>query len=132
METISLIVAWFFIVLIGYFALRMVWCIGQNLYEGLVLRRKLRERLSGMRLEQALERAGSDPTLYLHDKQMHEIEQQMRNCENCQVTETCDGALKANTPAERFNFCPNYVDLFKPNSRTATVQKQATESETNA
>ena len=111
-------------VLVGYFALRMLWCIGQNLYTGLILRRKLRERLSGMPLEQALVRSGSDPTLYLHDKQLHEIEQQMRSCENCKVTETCDTALKTDTPTERFNFCPNYVDLFKPNTGSTDEQKE--------
>ena len=132
METISLIVAWLFIVLLGYFTLRMIWTIGQNLYAGFVVRRKLRERLSGMRLEQALERAGADPTLYLHEKPMHEIEQQMRNCAHCQVTETCDSALKTDVPTERFDFCPNYVDLFKPNTRTASVQKDKTGLETDA
>ena len=117
MEIISLIISLLFVVLFGYFLARMVWSIGRNLMQGLLMRRQLRKRLMGMPLEQALERAGSDPVLYLHDRQIHEIEREMRNCEDCSASHECHAALAADVPTEKFEFCPNYDALFRPKSR---------------
>ena len=116
METISFVVILAFAGLLGWFVLRLVWSIGRNLTRGLVLRRQLGQRLGRMPLKQALERAGADPTLYLHERQLHDIEREMRRCEGCVATEECKSGLDAGLPAEKFDFCPNYDALFKPGS----------------
>ncbi|MBI5462331.1 MAG: hypothetical protein HY941_09120 [Gammaproteobacteria bacterium] len=113
MNTVSLIVALAFAALFTYFLARMVWSIGRNLVHGRMFRRKLRERLAGIPLEQALVRSGTDPDDYLHARQIHNIAQEMRNCTDCQVTSECKEALNEGTPAEEFVFCPNYKALFK-------------------
>ena len=112
-DTISLIVSLAFVALFSYFLARMVWSIGRNLVTGRLFRRRLRERLAGMPLEQALERAGTDPDDYLHARQIHTIEKEMKNCAGCQVTSECNEALDSGTPTEKFEFCPNYKALFK-------------------
>lgn len=114
MEKISLVVIALFALLIAYFSFRVVWVIGRNLVQGMLLRRRMRQRLAGMPLEQALERSGADPTQYLHDRQLHEIESEMRNCEGCKATTECNSAMEDDTPTEKFDFCPNYDALFKP------------------
>lgn len=114
MEILSLIISLLFAVLFGYFLVRMMWCIGDNLIRGRRLRRQLRGQLMGMPLERALEHAGADPDLYLHERQMHQIDREIRNCANCTATQECQGALDANLPIEKFGFCPNYEALFKP------------------
>lgn len=114
METLSLVISLLFVVLFGYFLLRMVWSIGSNLVHGRKLRRQLRGQLMGMPLERVLEHAGADPDLYLHARQMHDIDREMRNCANCTATQECQGALDANASIETFGFCPNYEALFKP------------------
>lgn len=117
METLSLVISLLFVVLFGYFLVRMVWSIGVNLVHGRRLRRKLRQQLMGMPLEQALERAGADPDLYLHERQLHEIDREMRNCAGCSTTRECQTALDTGVPAEKFEFCPNYDALFKPQAK---------------
>jgi hypothetical protein len=114
MEIISLIISLLFVVLFGYFLARMVWSIGRNLWQGLLLRRQLRERLAGIPLERALDRSGRDAAAYLHTRQIHEIEREMRNCESCSASHDCHTALAADVPTEKFDFCPNYDALFKP------------------
>lgn len=117
MEILSLIISLLFVALFGYFLARMVWSIGRNLTQGLLVRRQLRRRLMGMPLEQALERSGSDPVLYLHNRQIHDVEREMRNCEGCRATQECQTALASDVPTEKFEFCPNYDALFKPSSK---------------
>ena len=117
MSTISLVVTLLFGALFAYFIARMVWVIGRNLVQGMLVRRQLRQRLATMPLEQALERSGADPTTYLHDRQIHDIEVQMRNCESCQALDKCSDALATDKPAEQFDFCPNYDALFKPKDK---------------
>jgi len=114
MKTLSLVVALSFAALFGYFVARMAWAIGRNLLHGLTFRRQLHERLNGMPLSRVLARAGSDAVLYLHDRHVHDIERELRNCESCRATSQCRHALQDGTPAERFEFCPNYAALFKP------------------
>ncbi|MDV3237415.1 MAG: hypothetical protein LOY58_01010 [Gammaproteobacteria bacterium] len=113
METLSLVIALLFAVLFGYFVARMAWVIGRNLLQGLVFRRQLHRRLTGMPLGQVLAHAGSDAVLYLHDRQVHDIERELRNCEACRATRECRNALQEGLPADRFEFCPNYAALFK-------------------
>jgi hypothetical protein len=113
METLSLAISLLFVVVFGYFLLRMVWSIGTNLAHGRRLRRQLRGQLMGMPLERVLEHAGADPDLYLHERQMHEINRELRNCANCTALQECQVALDANVPIEKFEFCPNYEALFK-------------------
>ena len=114
METLSLVISLLFVVLFGYFLLRMVWSIGANLIHGRQLRRRLRGQLMGMPLERALEHAGADPDMYLHERQMHQIDREIRNCAGCTATQECQSALDVGTPIEKFEFCPNYEALFKP------------------
>lgn len=114
MEKISLVIIAAFVLLIAYFGGRMVWVIGRNLVQGMLLRRRLRQRLAGMPLERALERSGAEPDLYLHERQLHEIERELRHCEGCKVTTECGAAMDNDTPTEKFDFCPNYDALFKP------------------
>ncbi|MFN2308599.1 MAG: hypothetical protein ABR553_02530 [Gammaproteobacteria bacterium] len=110
----SLIISLLFVVLFGYFLIRMSWSIGHNLVQGMRLRRQLHQRLQALPLETALGRAGADPRLYLHGRPIHEIEREMHNCETCQAARQCQAALAAGVPTEQFTFCPNYVALFKP------------------
>lgn len=114
MDKLSLVIISLFGLLIAYFSFRLVWVIGRNLVQGMLLRRRMRQRLAEMPLGQALERSGADPTLYLHDRQLHEVEREMRNCEGCKATTECNSAMEADTPTEKFDFCPNYNALFKP------------------
>lgn len=114
METLSLVIALLFAVLFGYFVARMAWAIGRNLLHGRGFRRQLHERLTGIPLSRVLAHAGSDAVLYLHDRPMHDIERELRNCEACRVTSRCRHALQEGLPAERFEFCPNYAALFEP------------------
>lgn len=114
MDILSLVIISLFGLLIAYFSFKLVWVIGRNLVQGMLLRRRMRQRLAGMPLEQALERSGADPTLYLHDRQLHEVEREMRNCEGCKATTECNSAMENDTPTEKFDFCPNYDALFKP------------------
>jgi hypothetical protein len=114
MEILSLIISLLFVLLFGYFLAKMAWSIGRNLVQGLLMRRQLRKRLIGMPLEQALERSGADPDLYLHGRQIHEVEREMRNCEGCRATSECQTALQSDVPTEKFEFCPNYDALFRP------------------
>lgn len=114
MDKISLVIIAVFALLITYFSLRLIWVIGRNLMEGMLLRRRMRQRLAEMPLGQALERSGADPTLYLHERQLHEVEREMRNCEGCKATAECGSAMENGTPTEKFDFCPNYEALFKP------------------
>lgn len=113
MENLSLLVSFSFVILFGYFLTRMVWSIGNNLVQGRELRRRVRERLMTMPLARALERAGTDPDLYLHERQLQEIDRQMRNCGGCSATPECQRALDAAAPIETFEFCPNHEALFK-------------------
>ncbi len=117
MSNISLIVTLLFGALFAYFIARMVWAIGRNLVQGMLMRRQLRQRLAGMPLGQALERSGADPASYLHDRQIHDIEVQLRNCEGCQELDQCGDALATDKPTEQFKFCPNYDALFKPKDK---------------
>lgn len=116
MNALSWVISAAFIVLFGYFVVRIGSAIGGNLARGFFLRRQFQERLAALPLQRALEYAGMDTTLYLHDKPMHEIENELRNCEGCQVTAACDAALLTARPLESFDFCPNYERLFKAKS----------------
>ena len=114
MDKLSLVIISLFGLLIAYFSFKLVWVIGGNLVQGMLLRRRMRQRLAEMPLGQALERSGADPTLYLHDRQLHEVEREMRDCEGCKSTTECSSAMENDTPTEKFDFCPNYDTLFKP------------------
>lgn len=114
METISFLVILAFAGLLAWFLVRLVWSIGRNLSNGLLLRRRLAQRLAAMPLAQALQRAGKDAALYLHGRQLHDIEREMRRCEGCRATEECKTGLDAGLSIEKFEFCPNYDALFGP------------------
>ena len=119
MENLSLVISFSFVILFGYFLTRMAWSIGTNLVNGRQLRRGLRNRLAELPLEHALERAGTDPDIYLHTRQLHEIDREMRNCGDCAAVQQCQSALDTAVPIEKFVFCPNYELLFKASDRAA-------------
>lgn len=117
MENVSLVISFAFVILFGYFLARMSWSIGANLVQGRQLRRGLRNRLMALPLEQALERAGVDPDLYLHERPLHEVDRHLRNCGSCGAARECQSALATATPIDEFMFCPNYATLLRSSDK---------------
>lgn len=90
----------------------IIWAITSNLRQGEAFRQKLGERLGRVRLQGTLERFGIEPASYLHTQPIVGIEEQMRKCSSCEVTERCDDTLaKPTARKEDFVFCPNYAEL---------------------
>lgn len=106
-STLSLIVI--FLALAGTGA-AIVWAIVRNLRQGERYRQRLLKRLKRLRLGGALPMFGIKPDEYLHTQPIVDIEEHMRLCKSCDVTESCDDALE-NRRFEDFPSCVNYDSL---------------------
>ena len=89
----------------------LVWAIGGNLRRGDQVRRKLAERLHGLRLGRRLNLLKIDTDAYLHSQRIADIEAQMRECGSCTELERCDESLAKGGGTEEFHFCPNNDSL---------------------
>jgi len=85
----------------------------RNLAFGRRFRSDLAERMSKLRIHKMLEHLGRDRTEYLHNLPIVKIENQLRACENCAATDTCDDVLDNGHPVPDFDFCPNHPDLLQ-------------------
>ncbi len=71
---------------------------------------KLAQRVKFSRLDKMLAKRNIKREHYLHVESVTNIENHIRSCESCSMTEQCDQALKDSEPSD-LSFCPNDEDL---------------------
>ncbi len=86
--------------------------VGGNLMQGMRFREGLADGVKQLRLQRMLEALGIDVNRYLYSEPVTDIDKQMRNCEACQNTQTCDETLQGHPLAMAdIAFCPNHDAL---------------------
>jgi len=113
-DQVSLATAAVMGVLLAVTAGGLIRGIAANLSQGQQVRRDLGERLGRLPLVRVLRLRGADPTGYLHQRPVHEIERQLRVCAGCSAVHRCERALRQGAAADEFRFCPNYRALTSP------------------
>jgi len=73
-------------------------------------RDELEERVKFSRLDKMLAKRNIKREHYLQTESVTSIENQVRSCESCSMTEQCDQALKDSEPSD-LSFCPNDEDF---------------------
>lgn len=73
-------------------------------------RDELAERVKFSCLDKMLAKRNIKREHYLHVESVTNIENQVRSCESCSMTEQCDQALKDSEPSD-LSFCPNDEDF---------------------
>ena len=54
-----------------------------------------------------------DQHKYIHTQSIVDIENNIKQCQNCQAHHECDDAFFDNTQNQDIDFCPNQADLLK-------------------
>jgi hypothetical protein len=92
----------------------------KNMRQGLEFRRNLTQNLHQLRMSKVLSALGHDTNLYLHKLSVHNINQHMSQCENCNTTDACDKKLsQPSIQHVEFEFCPIQESLFQFSSSTS-------------
>ena len=107
------------IIIIGLFAsLSLVavayffTAIYKNFKAGQLFRKELANRIERLRLNKMLEKKQIKLNRYIHELPVHQIENQIRNCETCIEGIFCDQILSHdNVLITNYSFCPNIKTL---------------------
>jgi hypothetical protein len=106
---------------LGYFIVRLMLRIGNNVIVGRTYRQALRAELSSLRLGRMLSALGINRELYLHQQKTRDIHQHMQRCRECDNSDVCDEQLcEKNIDVNDINYCNNAEPL------KSIVAKQAT------
>lgn len=95
--------------LLVYTGVTLIAVIRGNFGVGQHLRRTLDERIKLLRLVRLLKKRQIDKTSYLTETPLHDLVNQVRQCESCVNTDECDRYLagkKMNHNGD-IDFCPN-------------------------
>ena len=97
----------FIALMAGFFLL-----IAQNMRQGRVFRRNVAQHIETLRMGKMLGALGIDTSAYLHDLPMHQVNAEVKLCQSCENTGTCDDKLQNDslTPDD-VDFCPNQQSL---------------------
>jgi len=82
-----------------------------NYLNGGRFRQQIAERVGRLRMGRMLARHGIDVREYLHRIPIVRLETEVRTCEGCNQTHTCDRALARETPGASFDFCANHEEF---------------------
>jgi hypothetical protein len=107
MNILSILVVTALTLVAAYLAVRMTVAILGNFHDGRQFRRALIERAQRLRMMRMLERRGIDAQAYLHQDSVVNIEKQLRACEMCETTRTCDTTIASRKGESDFGFCAN-------------------------
>ncbi len=89
-----------------YTGARLGLAIQENFGVARRIRQQLASRIRVLRMFPMLKKRGIDMDNYLNSLPIHEIERQLRNCENCEKPNECDSALGSRDEVD-YSFCPN-------------------------
>lgn len=92
-------------------AVALSWAILRNLSQGQRFRARLAERLEQLRLQRLLRLLGLDPTRYLHEQPIVDVNRHMHTCARCPETVRCDRALEEHKPEVVASYCANFDEL---------------------
>ncbi len=91
-------------------------------FENRQIRRDLAHRMSGQRLPKMLQALGIGLSTYLYKAPLKQVDQVIKNCENCEATDKCDEKLKIpELNPEDIDFCPSR-DALAQYSRSRRVR----------
>lgn len=86
----------------------MTLAIARNFRNGREFRRRIAQRLQGLRMHRMAKALGIDVEYCLHDEMIVRIEENMRRCEACEELAACDEKLaKGALSTDEIGFCPN-------------------------
>ena len=96
-------------------AFKLIFGILMNFQHGLRLKQSLEVRINRLPLSDLLKKLGINKKQYLHHHVIHEIDEQIRNCENCiQKTECVSNLNSRSGKIEKLlSFCPNKLNFFE-------------------
>ncbi len=98
--------------LLAAFAVLLFVAILFNARAGERYRKRLAQRLDGLRLGRMLSLLGIDSNAYLHQQRVLDIHHHMNRCDHCARTETCDERLASGKLSpEALDFCDNEAAL---------------------
>ncbi len=83
------------------------------------LRQELAMQLKQLRLFKMLSHLGADIDDYIRKLPVNEIENQLRDCFNCEELAKCDTCLRDGKVVFDMNFCPNYRPLIESSKTVA-------------
>jgi len=97
---------------LGYFIVRLMLRIRNNVVIGRTYRQALRTEISSLRLDRMLAALGINRELYLHQQNTRDIHQQIQRCRDCDNTDLCDEKLCAQTiDQDNIDYCNNAESL---------------------
>lgn len=97
---------------LGYFIVRLMLRIRNNVIIGRSYRQALRAELSSLRLDRMLAALGINRELYLHQQKTRNIHQHIQRCRDCDSTDICDEKLCAQTIDQgNIDYCNNAESL---------------------
>ena len=92
-----------------------------NIRAGIRYRKRLAQRLNQLRISGMLNALGIDVNQYLHQEYIHEINNHMTRCSECENTDQCDRELATgNVDTGNISYCNNEAEL----QEIAARQKQ--------
>lgn len=100
----------------------MAIAILSNYRTGLRFRDELTRRIKYLRLDKMLSKRNITREHFLHIGSISNIENQIRSCESCSITEQCDQALKESSSTD-LSFCPNDEDLESIANKSKSLTK---------
>jgi len=112
MNPVAIILLSLVFVLMGFIAFGLVFAMNANYATGKQFREILEQRVRRLRFSKMLGKRGLDAKQYVSHLSVHELENEIRNCEGCKQVKICDETLKSPFKAEEkqeidYPFCPN-------------------------
>ncbi len=97
---------------LGYFIVRLMLRIRNNVIIGRTYRQALRAELSSLRLDRMLAALGINRELYLHQQKTRDIHQHIQRCRDCDHNDICDEKLhEKSVDANDIDYCNNAEQL---------------------
>ena len=112
MEYLSLAAIGLYIILFTLMITLTLTFIVFNIKAGMKYRQGMAQRLEQLRMKHMLNALGVDLTRYLHQERVHEINQQMNRCQQCENTDQCDSDIAGDRiDTDTIDYCVNLKDL---------------------
>ena len=112
MDTMTIIVGGALVAMVSWFMLRLTYTIAINLLNGRKFHHSLEQEFSKLRLNKMLAALGINRTEYIYQTSVRDIQQQMKNCSDCNNTDECDEKLDGSgLEVTEIEFCNNEADL---------------------
>lgn len=112
MDIVTLIVGGTLLLMVGTFALRLLYIIVFNLIKGRRFHQALEKEFDRLRLSNMLVALGINKSKYIHTTGSIDIKKQMASCTQCEKTDECDTKTsQGEIKIDSIEFCNNKAQL---------------------